>query len=207
LNSINNGLETSRLIIRNFKSDDLDTYHRISNTSFGESPYEQTEQWMDWTVRNYTALANLYQPPYGDRAIVLKETGELIGAVGYAQALGPFDTLPYFYERAAQPPTGLATTEIGLFWSIAPEHRGNGYAGEGAQALIDYAFNHLWMKHIVATTEYDNSNSQAVMRKLGMTIQRNPYKEPFWFQIVGILENPNRPNLNQYQPQEETQSE
>lgn len=207
MNNINNGLETSRLIIRNFKLDDLDPYYRIWNASFGETSYEQVQQWMEWTVRNYAALANLYQPPYGDRAVVLKETGELIGAVGYAQALGPFDTLPYFSERATQPPTGLATTEMGLFWSIAPEHRGNGYAGEAAQALIDYAFQQLWMKHIVATTEYDNTNSQAVMRKLGMTIQRNPYQEPFWFQIVGILENPNHPDLSNYQTQKETNRE
>ncbi len=31
------------------------------------------------------------------------------------------------------------------------------------------------------------------MHRLGMTIERNPYNEPFWFQLVGVLENPARP--------------
>jgi hypothetical protein len=28
------------------------------------------------------------------------------------------------------------------------------------------------------------------MRRLGMRIDRNPYPDPPWFQVVGILENP-----------------
>jgi hypothetical protein len=28
------------------------------------------------------------------------------------------------------------------------------------------------------------------MRKLGMRIERNPYPDPFWLQIVGVLANP-----------------
>ncbi len=30
----------------------------------------------------------------------------------------------------------------------------------------------------------------AVMQRLGMTVQRNPDPGPPWFQVVGILENP-----------------
>jgi RimJ/RimL family protein N-acetyltransferase len=43
---------------------------------------------------------------------------------------------------------------------------------------------------IIATTEYGNERSVAVMRKLGMTILRNPSREPEWFQIVGLLVRP-----------------
>jgi hypothetical protein len=31
--------------------------------------------------------------------------------------------------------------------------------------------------------------SQGVMRKVGMTITRNPLPEPPWLQLVGVLEN------------------
>lgn len=41
-------------------------------------------------------------------------------------------------------------------------------------------------------TEYDNLASQAVMRKLGMRLERNPLLEPRWLQVVGILENHSR---------------
>jgi [ribosomal protein S5]-alanine N-acetyltransferase len=50
-------------------------------------------------------------------------------------------------------------------------------------------FNRFGLKRIVATTEYDNKDSIAVMRRLGMTIQRNPDPEPVWFQVVGVLAN------------------
>ena len=44
------------------------------------------------------------------------------------------------------------------------------------------------LKRLVATTEYDNFASQAVMTKLGMRLERNPFPEPPWLQLVGILD-------------------
>jgi RimJ/RimL family protein N-acetyltransferase len=77
---------------------------------------------------------------------------------------------------------------VGLFWTTAPEVQGRGYATEAAQALIAYAFTKMKVARIVATTEFDNEASMGVMRKLGMTILRNPLPEPHWFQVVGLLE-------------------
>ena len=42
---------------------------------------------------------------------------------------------------------------------------------------------------IIATTTDDNAASIAVMRKVGMVVERNPLPEPPWFQVVGILVN------------------
>ena len=84
----------------------------------------------------------------------------------------------------------LATAEVGLLWLIEPAHQGQGYASEAAQTLIDYAFGTMRLLRLIATTEYDNLASQAVMRKLGMTIERNPFPDPPWLQVVGILPNP-----------------
>ena len=52
--------------------------------------------------------------------------------------------------------------------------------------MIDYAFGELRLWRILATTQYDNLASQAVMRKLGMTVTRNPLPEPAWMQVVGV---------------------
>jgi hypothetical protein len=60
---------------------------------------------------------------------------------------------------------------------------------EATQALIDYAFTQLQLKRIVATTTYENVASIGVMRKLGMHIEQNPYPDPPWFQVIGLLEN------------------
>ena len=83
-----------------------------------------------------------------------------------------------------------ATVEVGLYWSVVPEQQRRGYATEAASALVDYAFETLRLARILATTDYDNSASIGVMRKLGMRIERNPLPEPEWLQIVGVLVHP-----------------
>jgi len=55
---------------------------------------------------------------------------------------------------------------------------------------VSYAFDVLELGRIVATTENDNLRSIAVMKRLGMTLERNPLDEPHWFQTVGVLVNP-----------------
>src|SRR5262245_19663892 len=83
-------LETARLEIRPFAADDLDAIHRILDVELAEVDFgnagtksrDERERWLCWTVLNETQLALLYQPPYGDRAIVCKETRELIGSAG-----------------------------------------------------------------------------------------------------------------------------
>jgi hypothetical protein len=50
-------------------------------------------------------------------------------------------------------------------------------------------FEALNLKRILANTDYDNLASQSAMRKLGMTILRNPEPEPPWMQIIAVLEN------------------
>lgn len=183
-------LTSQRLMIREFHADDLDIIHPILNACFGEAPLEERRFWLDWVTRNYTALGQLYQPPYGDRAIVLKDTGQLIGSVGFVPCLGPFQLLPSF-RLNNESESRFNQPEVGLFWAITPEHQRQGYAAESAQVMIDYAFSTLNLRRIVATTEYDNLASQAVMQRVGMTIEQNPTPgDPPWFQVVGVLYNP-----------------
>ncbi len=84
----------------------------------------------------------------------------------------------------------LNTPEVGLYHALGTARQGKGYATEAASALASYAFETIRLRRIVATTTYDNSASIAVMRRLGMHIECNPYPEPSWMQVVGILENP-----------------
>ncbi len=183
-------LDTPRLHIRPLTMGDLDNIHAILNDCFGDSSLEERRDWLNWTVRNYLALANLHQPPYGERGITLKDTGELIGAVGLVPAFGPFQRLSEF-RKNGEPEDTFNQPEFGLFWAISPTHRRNGYAAEAAQAIIDFMFKEMGIRRIVATTEFENEGSQAVMLKLGMTLEQNPTPgEPFWFQVVGTLYNP-----------------
>ncbi len=180
-------LETDRLIIRAFALAEAATYSRLLDAAFGADAYGSTDDKrviFEHQVAADAGLALLHQPPYGDRAIMLRETEAVIGAVGFAPCLMPFGLLSSFE------PTALFTSEIGLFWALFPERWGHGYATEAAAAMISYAFSQLRLRRIVATTENGNTRSIDVMRRLGMRIERNPGSEPAWFQTVGILENP-----------------
>lgn len=114
---------------------------------------------------------------------MLRNTGEIIGSVGFAPCLMPFGQLPSFE------PTTHFTSEVGLFWALFPDQQDHGYAAEAAAAMVAYAFATLHLLRIVATTEHDNTKSINVMRRLGMRLERNPRAEPAWFQTVGILDH------------------
>jgi ribosomal-protein-alanine N-acetyltransferase len=188
-------IETNRLIIRTFILDDLLAIHRILDQSLGDGSKvdEKTallerQSWLQWSILNQEWLPRLHQPPYGDRAITLKTTGAVIGAIGYVPLLDAYAQIPEL--SASTSASRYNTPEVGLFWVIDPRHQRQGYATEAAQALIEYAFKHLRLKRIIATTEYANLASQGVMRKIGMKVTHNPLPDPPWLQIVGILQNP-----------------
>lgn len=177
-------LETARLTIRPFQADDL----AAALSLFGDDPahIDRRRRWLLWAELNHEQLALLLQPPYGDRAVVLTSTGTLIGAAALVPSFMPFGLLPG-WNPPTDPTHWQMTPEVGLFYHIATSHRQQGIATEAARALIDFAFTHLRLARIVATTEHDNHASQAVMRKLGMTLLANPYPDPPWMQVVGVL--------------------
>ena len=187
-------IETNRLFIRPFLLKDLPVIHRILDQTFGdgnkvndETALQERQSWLQWSILNLEWFPRLHQSPYGDRAITLKTTGEIIGSVGYVPLLDVYDQIPDLaYSKSL---SGYTTTEFGLFWVIDPQQQRRGYATEAAQAMIEHAFKELRLKRVIATTEYSNIASQGVMRKVGMRIVRNPLPEPPWLQIVGILEN------------------
>ena len=145
--------------------------------------------WLGWAVAAPAALAELQQPPYGERGVVLAQTGELIGLVGLVPSLGPFAQLE------GGPPGERWTPELGLYWAIAPAHRRQGYATEAAAAFTRALFATLNAKRLIATTERGNPASLAVMRRLGMRVLENPHREPSWLQVAGVLDAPSHESM------------
>jgi len=190
-------LETARLIIRPFVMPDLDALHRIVDVELSEADFgaegaqslDERREWLEWAVLNYDQLAKMYQPPYGDRAIVLKQSGQLIGAIGYVPCMMPFGQLPAFAAGQGEATARLATCELGLYYALAPAHQRKGYTSEAAAAMVENAFQSMQLRRVVATTTFDNEASMGVMRKLGMRIERNPFPDPPWLQVVGFIEN------------------
>jgi len=176
--------------VRPLSIDDLNECHRLfidigwASGIPEEEALETRRRWLAWTVQNYEQLALLGQPPYGERAIVRRDDQCFVGLVGLVPLLAPFGMLPSFGGREA----AAFSAEVGLFWAVCPRHQGQGIATEAAQMMIDYAFEHLHLGRILAATETDNAASVAVMRRLGMHVERNPFSHPTWFQVVAHLD-------------------
>jgi RimJ/RimL family protein N-acetyltransferase len=175
-------LHTKRLMVRALRADDADAVAAVAG---GLRP-----GWLEWSIESYGQLESLEQPPYGERAVELRDSGEVVGMVGVVPSMGPFGQLPGFGGIG---PAERFRPEVGLYWGLAPAHRGNGYATEAAAAVIDHGFRELRLARIIATTTRDNHASIAVMRRLGMRVEENPLPEPQWFQVVGWLDSGSDP--------------
>src|SRR5215469_6454378 len=93
-------LETDRLVIRELTEPDAAAVLRLAGLG---------GRWLSWTALAYEQLADLRQPPYGDRAVVLRSTGRIVGLVGLVPSLGPFSVLPSWPGDG-----GRYTPEVGL---------------------------------------------------------------------------------------------
>jgi RimJ/RimL family protein N-acetyltransferase/general stress protein 26 len=136
-------LETERLLLRPLAADDFEAVHawasnpaNIRYMSFGPNSEEQTRQFL--------ASAK----PGRDFAVVLKESGRVIGSCGIAP------------DKAGD------TAEIG--WILHMDHWKHGYGTELGGALIRYGFEELKLRRIFATCAAVNYGSYRVMERNGM---------------------------------------
>jgi len=161
-------LSTARLQVRPFVHEDLAAIYRVLDVEAGSgtaaTSHEERARWLRWTILGYEQFAALHQPPYGERAIVLAATAQVIGTVGYVPCLMPFEQLPQFSTAPAS--NRPASAELGLYWAISPAFQRQGFATEAARVMVEYAFSQLQVTRVVATTTYENVASMGVMRKL-----------------------------------------
>ena len=75
-------LRTPRLVIRPLGDADEDACRSV----LAVPDEDGFRRWLTWAVAAPGALADLHQPPYGERAMVLAATGELVGLVGLVPA-------------------------------------------------------------------------------------------------------------------------
>ena len=171
-------LRSQRLRIRLLQDTDLGFCFALQNQSAKE-----TAHWLRWTISSYREHNRLNQPPLGELAVELAASKIPIGLIGLAPMLEPFGQLPSFGRTLDCD----YTVEIGLYWHILHEHRNNGYATGAAKRLVQHCFEELKLARVFAATDYNNQASICVMNKLGMTIERNPFDSPPWFQVRAHL--------------------
>lgn len=85
-------------------------------------------------------------------AVELKSSGEFIGFIG-------LNVHPPELEIADAP-------EIG--WRLLPQYWNQGYATEGAKAVLKYAFRTLRLEKVISFTARINTPSERVMQNIGL---------------------------------------
>jgi len=98
---------------------------------------------------------------YNYFATEILKTGEFIGFIGLAYQ---------DFEASFNP-----AVDIG--WRLKKSSWGKGYATEGAKKCLAYAFNNLELKRVIATCTKENTNSENVMKKIGM-VKKGTFKHP-----------------------------
>lgn len=185
---------TERLIIREFRPADLGEIYRIldvelkfKDSKLQDSSIAQRKEWLEWTIQGYKQNRMLLNPPYGDHAIVLKDSLQLIGTCGFVPVMAPLGLVPYYRYIADAAESDRNYPEVGIFFAVSSHYQCRGFAHEAASGLIKYGFETLKLQRIVGITNMYNNPSQAVLKRLGMKIELLP--EHKWMQVVGIAEN------------------
>lgn len=143
--------ETERLILRWMKWSDYDDLCKILQDEEVMYAYEgafsgeEVRSWLD------KQLARYKEDGFGLFAVILKETGEMIGQCGLTMQDIP----------------GKRVLEIGYLFQKRYWHQG--YATEAAKACKEYAFTELEADEVFSIIRDNNTASQNVAKRNGMT--------------------------------------
>lgn len=143
-------IETRRLLLREMTPDDYPALCRIlqdEKVMYAYNGAFSDKESMDWLQRQ---LARYGEWGYGLWAVVLKETGEMIGQCGITRQIW----------------NGQEMLEVGYLLQYAYWHRG--FATEAAQACIGYAFRELHAGTVCSIIRDTNIASQHVAMRCGM---------------------------------------
>jgi len=149
--------ETDRLLLRQWQEKDKEPFAALNSDPrvMKYFPSLLSKAKSDSVVDRAKTL--IMERGWGFWAAELKETGAFIGFIGLHM---PTDDLPF-----------SPCVEIG--WRLAHEHWGKGYATEAALAALSVGFHQLLLNEIVSFTAVGNLRSQAVMKRIGMTMSGN----------------------------------
>ena len=183
-------LETERLWIRPFTLNDLDDAHQLLDQDLQWSGPDFTREQRRARLQFHIDLAHWVDMGalFGDRALILNETGQLIGMAGFRPWILSSETRAVFgTEFWGETPPAFAAMELGIGYALHSGQRRRGYATEAASALIDYAFREIKVQRVIAITDRQNNASIRLMERLGMRLAHNPAAD--WPGAIGILDN------------------
>lgn len=148
-------LETERLLLREFSTDDADFILRLLNEpsfiqNIGDRGVRTLEDARSYILR--VPIASYEKNGFGLYLVILKESGASIGMCG-------------LIRREA-----LEDVDIG--YAFLPEYWSRGYAVEAALAVKEYARDVIGLKRLVAITDPENQASIRVLEKIGLRFEK-----------------------------------
>jgi aminoglycoside 6'-N-acetyltransferase len=158
-------LETPRLLLRNFKSKDINTFityrndPEVAKYQSWEIPYPETaaREFIEYLQQTKPGtLGEWYQI-----AIALKTTDEIIGDCAFC----------ILAEDGQQ-------AEIGF--TLSRQHQGKGYATEAVSCLLAYLFTEYKLHRIRANCDSENIASIRLLERLGMR-REGHFIKSLWF--------------------------
>ncbi|MBT8326222.1 MAG: GNAT family N-acetyltransferase [Bacteroidia bacterium] len=153
-------IETKRLLIKQITLDYKEEMYKLHSNPLvqkytGEPLVESMEE-MEEGIKSRIIDHNKYG--FARWATILKSEMQFVGWAGLAY-------LPEF-------------DEIDLGYRFFPEYWGLGIATEASHAILEYGFNKLKLKKIIAIALKENKASIRVMEKVGMEFDKLAPYEP-----------------------------
>ena len=158
-------IETARLRLRPITVDDVDAFHAYQGREDvarfmlfePRSREEMAAKVAEWSA--HTALER--DGDYLEIPVELRTDGRMIGHL-------------YLSLRSVD----HLTAEIG--WGLHPDFQGQGFAEEGARALLQLAFERMRLHRVVAELDPRNEASVALCHRLGMREEAH-FRQDMWF--------------------------
>lgn len=146
-------LQTSRLIIRNWRDNDRAIFHALNADPAVMQYFPTTLNRKEADLRFERLQTMITETGFGFYALEEKASCRTIGMCGLLKT-----NLEPFIKKN--------TVEIG--WRLLPPFWGKGYITEAAKAILAYGFQKLDLEEIISFAVKDNKRSVAVMQRLGM---------------------------------------
>lgn len=149
-------LETERLIVRSWKDEDRAPFTEVISDPVVRRFFPEVGTRADADAGIDRAIARLAEHGMTFQAVERKADGVFIGMTGLAPIREPIRSVI---------PSG---PEIEIGWQLGKAFWGQGYAPEAARACLQFAWDVLNAREIVAFTAVVNLPSRRVMEKIGM---------------------------------------
>ncbi|MDF2473304.1 MAG: HAD-superfamily hydrolase, subfamily variant 3 [Anaerocolumna sp.] len=159
---------TKRLIIRELAVEDIIKIYQIYKNPEVRKYIDDIDEYLENEIEKHKAyIKNVYNfYGYGLWGVFSKDTGELIGRCGIQNSVIE------------------GKSEIELGYLLDRNHWGLGYAIECVKAILQFAFEELWIERIVAVIDPLNHRSIKVAEDVGMQyetqIEKNNRKYSYY---------------------------